>query len=247
VLGGCLVVGLGATFLLSAYHTMRINVSGRQISVPDLVDLRVPEARDRLEAMKLRLEVRSERFDPRAGKDRILEQDPLPGDQIKPGRKIRVIVSLGIRTLLVPELRGSSSRKAQLTLQQEGLRVGDMAFIHSRAVEENQVIAQDPPPTTPRQRDGRVNLLVSSGRRDTQYVMPELVGRRLDDVRSFLSLTGMQIGQIREEFVEAAETATVLRQFPPSGYPVNLRQPVTLAVSTNRVNAADDREEDDEF
>lgn len=248
--GSVLLALLGTTFLLSAYHTMRFTVAGRQIQVPDLVQLRVEEARDRLEAMKLRLDIGAERYDPRAGKDRILEQDPPPGAQIKPGRKVRVVVSLGIRTLLVPELRGASARKAQITLRQEGLRVGDIAFVYSPEVEENQVIAQDPPPATPRQRDGRVNLLVSRGPREARYVMPELVGRRLAEVRAFLSLTGMQIGQVREEYAAAERPGTVLRQYPPSGHPVHLRQPVTLVVSTDRFawpEESEEREDDDEL
>ncbi|MBI4160950.1 MAG: PASTA domain-containing protein [Acidobacteria bacterium] len=229
-----LLVGLGAAFLVSAYYTMRITVSGHQVPVPDLVELTEEEAGRRAEADHLRVEVAGERYDPRAARGLVLEQDPPPGSQIKEGRKIRVILSLGVRTMLVPDLRGSSARKAQITLQQEGLRVGDIAFLHSPGLEENQVIAQDPASDTPRQRDGRVNLLVSRGRREPRYVMPDLVGRRLAEVKAFLGLTGMPIGQIREEDPGTAPPGSVLRQFPPAGYPVGPRQPVTLVVGSVR-------------
>ena len=245
VYGSVLVGGLGTTFLLSAYQTMRFNVTGRQIEVPNLVHLIDSEAKEKLEGMKLRLDVTSERFDPREGKDRVLEQEPPAGAMIKPGRKVRVILSLGTRTLLVPELRGGSRRKAQISLQQEGLRLGDIAYVHSSHMEENQVIDQDPPASTPRQQNGRVNLLVSRGQREPQYVMPDLVGRKIRDVKSFLNLTGMRIGQIREEAAGADRVETVLRQYPPSGYRVGLRRPVTLVVGSPPGNIRDSVGEDD--
>ncbi len=244
--GSVLLGGLGTTFLLSAYQTMRVNVTGRQIEVPNLVHLIDSEAREKLEGMKLRLDVTSERFDPREGKNRVLEQEPPAGAMIKPGRKVRVILSLGTRTLLVPELRGASARKAQISLQQEGLRLGDIAYVHSSHVEENQVIDQDPPASTPRQQDGRVNLLVSRGRREPRYVMPDLIGREIGDVKSFLKLTGMRIGQIREEAAGVDRVETVLRQYPPSGYPVGLRRPVTLVVGSAPGDIRDPVGEDDD-
>ncbi len=229
--GLLLMTGLGVTFLISAYQTMKFTVSGRQIPVPDLIHMKFSEAEDLLNSMNLKLEVSSERYDPRTGKDRILEQDPLAASQIKPMRKVRVILSLGTMTLLVPDLRGSSSRKAQITLRQEGLRVGDTAFLHSSTVEENHVIAQDPPPSIPRQKDGRVNLLVSRGPREARYIMPDLIGRDLSEVRTFLGLVGMKIGQVREDPLPGRPTGKILRQYPPSGHPVTLRQPVTLVVT----------------
>lgn len=244
--GSVLLGGLGTTFILSAYQTMRFNVTGRQIEVPNLVHLIDSEAREKLEGMELRLDVSSERFDPREGKNRVLEQDPPAGAMIKPGRKVRVILSLGTRTLLVPELRGDSARKAQITLQQEGLRLGDIAFVHSSQVEENQVIDQDPPASTPRQQNGRVNLLVSRGRREPRYVMPDLVGRKYSDVKSFLNLTGMRIGQTREEAAGVDQFEIVLRQYPPSGYPVGLRRPVTLVIGSSAGDIRNPVGEDDE-
>src|SRR5262245_56003903 len=106
-------------FLASGYFTMRLALTGRRISVPDVTGLTVPEAQQQLSRQKLNLESSAERYDDRLEKGRILAQDPPMGAAIKEGRKVKVVTSLGPRVFKIPDLRGQSERAALLKLQEE--------------------------------------------------------------------------------------------------------------------------------
>jgi serine/threonine-protein kinase len=59
----------------------------------------------------------------------ILSQKPEANETLKPGRSVEVVVSLGTRTRIVPDMRGMTLRQSRNLLQTEGLDVGRVARI----------------------------------------------------------------------------------------------------------------------
>jgi serine/threonine-protein kinase len=228
---GLLGAALVAVAALSAYFTFRRSVSGRNVQVPDLTELTVEEAAALLEKSGLVLEEAAQRNDERVAAGRILLQDPIPGAGIKVERKVKVVVSLGDQVNLIPELRGAAARKAQITLQQQGMRLGDQVYLHNRKVGENMVIAQDPLPESEGQRQSRVAVLVSRGSPPRAYVMPALQGRTEAEAMAFLARAGLRAGPVRRDPRSAARPGTVVSHDPPSGYPARAGDIVTLLVA----------------
>jgi beta-lactam-binding protein with PASTA domain len=222
-----ILVAVGA---LSAYMTVRRSVSGRDVEVPDLSGLTADDASALLKKNGLILEEAAQRNDEKVDVGRILAQDPAPGTAIKPERKVKVVVSLGNKVNSIPELRGGAARRAQITLQQQGMKLGDQVYVYSRRVEENMVIAQDPLPESAGLRDAKVALLVSRGTRPRAYVMPDLKGRGENEVLAFLSRAGVRVAPVRHEPADAA-AGTVVAQDPEPGFPVRTGDLVTLTVS----------------
>ena len=192
---------------LSAYLTVRRSVSGRDVQVPNLSSLSVEEA------------------------SAILKKDPPPGSSIKLDRKVKVVVSLGDKVSSIPELRGGAARKAQITLQQQGMKLGDQVYVYSRKVEENMVIAQDPLPEGAGLRDAKIALLVSRGTAPRIYVMPQVVGRGETEVLAFLQRAGLRVAPLKRDASRAAPPGTVVAQDPDYGYPVRTGDLVTLTVA----------------
>jgi serine/threonine-protein kinase len=228
---GALGAGLVMVAMITAYVTVRRSVSGRDVTVPDLTQMTVEEAEALLGRQGLTIEEAAQRNDDRVEAGRILEQEPAPGSDIKQQRKIKVIVSLGDKVSSIPELRGGAARKAQITLQQQGLRMGDQVYVHSRRVSENMVIAQDPLPENAGLREGKVALLISRGEPPRTYVMPDLAGRSEAEVRSFLIRAGLKAGPVRRDPDRGAPRGTVVEQSPPAGFPVRRGDLVTLTVA----------------
>src|SRR6266581_4021792 len=216
---------------LSAYLTVRRSVSGRDVQVPNLSSLTVEEASAILKKNGLVLEEAARRNDPQVETGRILAQDPPPGTSIKLDRKVKVVVSLGDKVSSIPELRGGAARKAQITLQQQGMKLGDQVYVYSRRVEENMVIAQDPLPESAGLRDAKVAMLVSRGARPRAYVMPYLVGRGENEVLAFLARAGVRVAPLRRDPGTGASPGTVTSQDPEPGYPVRSGDLVTLTVA----------------
>jgi len=222
-----LLVVVGA---LSAYMTVRRSVSGRDVEVPDLSGLTAEDASALLKKSGLIFEEAAQRNDETVEVGRILAQDPPPGTAIKPERKVKVVVSLGNKVNSIPELRGGAARKAQITLQQQGMKLGDQVYVYSRRVEENMVIAQDPLPESAGLRDAKVALLVSRGTPPRAYVMPDLKGRGENEVLAFLARAGVRVAPVRREPADAV-TGTVTAQDPEPGFPVRGGDLVTLTIA----------------
>lgn len=228
---GLLGAALVSVAALSAYITFRRSVSGRNVQVPDLTEMTVEEASALLEKSGLVLEEAAQRNDERIAAGRILLQDPPPGAGIKVERKIKVVVSLGDQMNLIPELRGAAARKAQITLQQQGMKLGDQVYVHSRRVGENMVIAQDPLPESAGQRQARVAVLISRGSPPRTYVMPDLTGRTEAEAIAFLARAGLRPGPVRHDPRRPARRGTIVNHDPAAGYPVHTGDIVALTVA----------------
>ncbi len=228
---GLLGAGLILVAALSAYFTFRRSVSGRDVRVPDLSQLTVSEAEEILRQRGLLLEEAAQRNDELVEAGRILAQDPPPETDIKVRRKVKVVVSLGDQVSSIPDLRGGAARKAQITLQQQGMTIGDQVYVYTRKGGENTVIAQDPLPESTGLREGRVALLISRGDRPRTYVMPDLTGRTEGEAVAFLSRVGLRTTSVRREGNRGMPPGTVLDHDPAAGYPVRSGDLVSLTIA----------------
>jgi serine/threonine-protein kinase len=228
---GLLAAALAVLFAASALTSMRFALSGREVTVPDVTGLDPAAAERVLAAQRLALEIEGERYDLRVGAGKILAQDPPGGSLIKRDRKVKVMTSLGSKVIAIPDLRGAAARKAQITLRQQGLKLGNLSYIHSPEVRENVVISQEPLPEADRVRDDRVDLLVSRGAAEPAYVMPDLVGRPAVAVQEYLRRQGFRAANVIPQPGREAPPDTVVRQSPPAGHPVRKRDVITLVVS----------------
>jgi Uncharacterized protein conserved in bacteria len=226
---GC---GLIATAALSGYLSMRKAVRGGEVTVPALHGMSITEANERLQREGLLVEKSGDKMDPLVPEGMIVSQDPIEGSRLKRNRKVRVLVSLGKEVLKVPELVGQPARRAQIGLQQSGLRLGQIAYATSGAADADRILAQEPPPGTQRIREGAVDLLVSKGSRPKVWVMPSVEGRSLAVVTRLFTEAGLRITNVRREAPrEGVSSGVILQQYPPSGHPLREGDSISLVVS----------------
>ena len=162
------------TYVIFAAVGMRVALKTREVQVPALGGKTVNEATAVLTEAGLQLKVEEgRRLDPKVPAGQIVAQEPAAGVSTRRERSVKVWVSGGPRSLVVPALNGESERTAQLRLQQEGLEVGAGAEIRSADYPAGTVVAQFPAPKT---AGAQVALLVNRGERGARYVMPDLIG-----------------------------------------------------------------------
>lgn len=235
-----LIGALGATFLLFFGISVRVALRAQNVDVPPLLGRTVDEANATLTALGLGVRIDETRSpDEKVPAGRIVQQDPPAGRQTRRDRTVRIRVSAGPRTTVVPALAGQPERLAQIRLRQDGLGVAATAEIRSAAYAPDTVVAQDPPAGG---RAPGVALLLNRAQAPITYVMPELVG--IDGPRA---VAIMEAGGFRTTVVTAlapppagggpndpAPTGApgiVVRQRPPAGYPVSAADPISLEVS----------------
>ena len=226
---GCAVVGtVGlASFCVALRSDRRSNL----VEVPDWIGRGREEAIAQAETLGLVFEVGELRHDPGVAVDRIVQQEPAPGTQVRHGRTIRVVVSLGGETLTVPSVIGQPARQAELELRRSGLTPGWEARIRDAAIPASQVIDQAPAPGTLSVSGDRVHRLVSDGPRAPRFVMPDLTGQTLHDAQEWITLCGFRSRAVRRVPAEGKRSGTIVGQLPLSGYPVARRDIVELTVA----------------
>ena len=147
---------------ISGFLGGRILLGGQsEVPVPDVKLLRQGEAMRRLEGAGLQAQVTaSQSEDVRRGL--VVSQVPGPGRVAESGSSVRIVVSLGPSSVVVPELVGRSLAEAKELLAQRGLRVQTGPEWPSLEP-PGTVILQVPSAGTDVERGSLVGVVVSRG------------------------------------------------------------------------------------
>jgi serine/threonine-protein kinase len=229
VLYGALLV---AVFLGAVWFGFRRSIVGRSVAVPDLTGKTPDEAmRAALDAgLQIEQQDGRARYDDKISRGKVLLQQPEAGALAKPSQAIRVVLSLGPRELRVPDLTGLAPRAAALKLSRESLELGPVSWYRDPAAPPG-ILAQDPDPDAPGKRGEAIRVLMSRGPADVRILMPDFVGKDAQAVKAHLEKFGFRVGSARFEAYDGVAPDTVLKQFPPAGYPLSNKEVVSLTVS----------------
>jgi serine/threonine-protein kinase len=155
---GAVVLSLLGVWLLFNLNKPKL------VTVPNIRGLTTAEARQRLEPLKLSLRVASREADDTTEPDKILEVNPDPGQKVREGGRISVVVSAGSRFVAVPDLKGMTVDKAKSVLGNLDLGIDPVTDEASDPkVPLGQVVRQAPAARARVERQSRVKLTVSTG------------------------------------------------------------------------------------
>ncbi len=220
---------LAGTFLLFAAIAMRVAITARQVTVPNLVGRPIAEAMALSTQLDLQLRVdEAPRPDPKVPAGHVLGQEPTAGSAARRQRSVRVWVSSGARVALAPSLLGESQRAAEIRVAQDGLTIGTVSEIRSAAYPPDVVVAQDPPAST---QTSEVRLLVNRGEDRATYVMPDLIGLNGERAADVMRIRGFRVSLTTQSGTSAIPPGVVVRQSPAGGYQVHPGDAIALEVS----------------
>ena len=212
---------------VSPGSTVTLTVSlGGNVTVPNVVDVRVADAQAQLQAAGLQTRLAYETSGG-VNKGFVIKSDPLAGTSVSLGTTITLTISTG-QDFEIPDVTGQLFRDAQKKLQTLKLQV-KQEDQNSDAVREGFVIRQEPPAKTSVSPNSVVTLFVSKGVPAVE--LPNLIGQRFSKARETLQDLDFIV---RHEEVDSAERkGTVVDQNPKAGK-VAPESQVTLFVSKGR-------------
>jgi len=155
----------------------------------------------------------------------VYNQDPVAGQRIAKGSKVRIWVSTGLPKAVVPDVVGKQSTDAVAALTNLHLKP-DVHEINSQKP-TGEVTAQDPPSGTKLPVGQSVRINVSKGPQPIS--VPNVLSLPIDQATSTLQAAGFQVSP---RFVNSPQPAnTVIDQSPAAGSSAGKNSVVSLTIS----------------
>ena len=222
------IVGLVAVFLAIPW-----TVRSKDIEVPNLVGESYDQAVTLLYDAGLLV---ADDIEAKASSDIpkgfVLEQAPPADFKVKRKKPVQITLSIGDQMVEVPNIIGKSLKEVEKILREVGLRRGRVAEAHSNQYPVVEtVIAQTPLSGSMHQQGAAVHLLLSLGKRSSVLLMPDLRGEPIDEVRSLIKSSGLEIGDESYKSVPEKPQGSIISHFPVAGELVHIGQVVSLEIS----------------
>jgi eukaryotic-like serine/threonine-protein kinase len=223
----------------SAYFTLTRLMKSRDIVVvPILEGKEIVYTLELLTGLGLNIKVKGSEYSSEIPKNHIVFQDPSPGKEIKKGRDVRIVLSKGPASVIMPNLTGLDRTRARIILEENDLCLNHISYTDIRQGDGDNVIAQVPAPGSITRRGKCANLLVGSGIRRMSFQMPDLKGISLEKAIPAMEKYGIVIGTLKTVSIEDIDANTIVDQSPGTGFRIIENEPVELTV--NRLKESPD-------
>lgn len=200
-----------------------------EVSVPDLVGRSLVEAETIARQRRLNVQVVQQVHNATLPTGSVVSQDPPAGTPVKVNRAVGLVTSLGPEMVTVPDVRRRSLEDTRFAVEQARLVVGEIRETYDDAVPSGFTITQDPAPGASVARGTPVNLTVSKGQQ--AIVLPDLVGRMLDDARRALQDLGVTLRDVTQVARDDVPAGQVVAMTPPAGTRIGHGDPVGVAIA----------------
>lgn len=188
-----LALTFGAILALNSY----LNVA--EAKVPPVAGMKVSEAEEVLKELGLSVKVARQAHN-KIDKDVVISQQPDPGNVVKKGRTVVLIVSSGQDLVEVPDVTGSPYDEAKLTLLNKEFQVETAPEqIYSDTVEAGKVAEQEPKGNSQAGRGSKIILHISQGPQPQLQKVPKLIGLTQDVARAKLVEAGLEMDENIEQ------------------------------------------------
>lgn len=221
------IVGIALLFNLF----MTLLVGGRQITVPDVRGMQEDIAAATLGDSDLKYQIIGDEFSVEYPESTVSSQNPQPGQVVKQGRKIVLMMSRGGEFKEVPYCVGKPLRTARIILGKAGLLAGNVTRVASRGGFPEEVLSTEPLPGTSVVRGTPVNILVNEGTTGEKLIMPDLRRKSYLAVKMKLERLGLFVQESSMDERFNPLRSRIVLQDPPMGHVVSRGDTVTLIIS----------------
>ncbi len=129
----------------------------------------------------------------------------------------------------IPNLTGKSLGEARKILHSKKLFLSQAGIELHPKYEKGQIISQNPPAESKIKLYQTVEVVLSAGREKT--VIPDIIGRTLENIDPTLKETGLNKGKISHVHTPAYAAGKIISQSPPPGEEVAVNSRLSLLVS----------------
>ena len=161
----------------------------------------------------------------------VVDQYPVAGAKVKPGRTIRLKISRSEKLIIVPNLVGQSQRSVEIALQQIGLRIDTVYTEFNPDYPKGTVAWQFPKSGDHIKKGMGLQITVSQGLPPDFFQVPQLFGMSMQNAKDLLTKARLKVGKISYKQNEDLVPYTVLDQSIAPGTVLDQTIQVDLVVS----------------
>ena len=212
VLGVAAIVGL--YYWLDAYTE-----HGETVATPDFTGVPINDIEAFADTTDVEWIIVDSLYTDELPKGTVAEQEPVPGYQVKRGRRIYLTVNAVLpKQVTIPNVRNLSLRQAKAVLESVGLKLGELQY--KPDIAKNAVLDQliNEEPTTGGQlavMGTVIDLVLGDGLSNTRVPIPYLLYYKLDEATDRLNLSSLNMATFKIDTpIVDSSLARVYKQVP---------------------------------
>lgn len=218
----------------SVYALTRGASTAEPTAVPNVVGLSQADAKAQIEAAGFTWELNPDKVASdtvEAGS--VVSTDPAAGTSAEKGATVRVTISSGPDSVVVPDnLVGMSPDEARKAIEAQGLKFEQSSkTVASDTVPEGKVAETNPSPGTKVKAGQTITVSLSSG--SSEVEVPDLQGMSQDQARSALKSAGLELGNVTSVDSDK-EKDRIVSQDPATGTKVKKGTSIAVSVSNGK-------------
>jgi serine/threonine protein kinase len=165
----------GSVVKSNASVTLVVSTGVEPVVMPDVTDKTEEEATAELSAAGLKANV-IKVIDDNVEKGHVVNTDPRAGQEVEKGSEVKVYVSSGKaeEEIEVPDVTGYPLQQAEAVIAAAGLTVGNKTYQDDENLPKDYVISTNPLNGVKLKKDGKVDLVLSSGKAPSKDVTIQL-------------------------------------------------------------------------
>ena len=205
--------------------TITVSLGPGTVAVPKVAGLTVSDAKALLRKKGFETEV-EQRSSGSVPDGKVIGSNPSQGSSIAPGSTVKLIVSTGVKTVVVPNVLGLDRVTATAQLRKAGFVVN--ANPRDSDEPEDQVLEQDPGAGEEVEVGTEVTITYSSG--VGTITLDDYVGQKLTYAQRKLAAAGLSVSVDQRETTDSSDDGIVLEQAPTAGTNLSPGDRVRLVV-----------------
>ena len=198
-------LGIFLAFLLTTvafYSSFKLKdffAGSEEIVMINIVGMEENEAKEAVEKLGLRFEVRARVKNSEFEPGKVTDQDIKEGIKLKKNYPIQATISEGSDLVQVPNLINKTLSEAEAILESKGLLIGRVDYDESDTVPKDLVMEQIPGDLSEVEVGSRISIIISKGEEVKTILMPNITGWKEADAKNEILKLGLTIGNVQPQ------------------------------------------------
>lgn len=222
---------ISVIFVFGAFYNVIIEkFVVKEVQIPNIVNESSESAQESLKSLGLGVMVENQVFDDGIPVGHVVSQNPSAGETVKEGYTVSLILSKGPKKVSIPKIIHKEIDAAKVELDNRNLKLGSIKYEYDDL--PIGIIIKQLPEAGEKVNEGTaVDIIVSQGSEVETFIMPNFVGRSINDVKDTAQKLGLIIKKIDYKFDDEIAKDLVMSQTVSPGSEIEENSVFSVIVS----------------